>query len=115
MADTALRGLAPEWFTPEDQEHDDAPARYKLKALKPPQVARLQKEFNADTGAVGALGLYGAAKDGIVDWENVNDQEGNPLRFTRANIDELPYARILELGGQVLANSFLTGEDEKNS
>jgi len=115
MADTALKGLVPEWFTPEDQEHDDAPARYKLKPLKPPQIARLQKEFDSETGAIGAVGLYEAAKSGIVGWENVNDQEGRELRYTRVNIDELPYSRILELGGQILANSFLTGTDEKNS
>lgn len=114
MADTSLKGLAPEWFTPEDQENDDNPARYHLRPLKPPQIAKLQQHFNGETGAIGALGLYEAAKAGIVDWENVNDQEGDPMKFTRANIDELQYGRLLEIGGQVLANSFLTGEDRKN-
>ncbi len=115
MTDTSLKGLAPEWFTPEDQENEEAPARYNLRPLKPPQIAKLQAHFDGETGAVTALGLYEAAKSGIIGWENVNDQEGNPMKFTRANIDEIQYGRLLELGGQILANSFLTEDDEKNS
>ena len=115
MSIKALTGLVPEWFTPEGEKEDSDPAEFLLRALKAPQVAKLQGEFNNESGNISGKGLYDAAVMGITDWKNVTNHEGKPLKFTRANIDVLPYALVLELGGQVLASSFLTGEDEKNS
>ena len=115
MTVKALTGLVPEWFTPEGEKEDTEPAEFLLRALTAPQVAKLQSEFNSETGEIGGQGLYLAAVQGVTNWKNVIDHEGKPLKYTRRNIDVLPYALILELGGQVLANSFMTGDDEKNS
>lgn len=115
MTIKALTGLVPEWYIPEDEREASEPARFLLKALNAPQVAKLQGEFKSDTGEVSGVGLYEAAKAGVVDWENVIDHDDKPLKFSRRNFDVLPYAFVLELGGQVLANSLMTDEDEKNS
>lgn len=114
MTIKALTGLVPEWFTPEDEKEASDPAEFLLRPLKAPQVAKLQGEFHRESGEISGKGLYEAAVAGIADWKNVVNHEGNTLKFTRTNIDVLPYALLLELGGQVLSRSFMTGEDEKN-
>lgn len=113
MSITALTGLVPEWFTPEGQEGDDK-ATFELTPLKAPQVAKLQKYFDRETGEIGGEGLYNAAVMGVTAWQGVVDHEGKPLKFNLRNLDMLPYENLLILGGQILGNSFLTGEDEKN-
>ena len=115
MTIKALTGLVPEWFTPEGEKEDSEPAEFLLRALNAPQVSKIQREFDTETGAISGVGLYEAAVLGVTDWKNVVDHESKPLHYSRRNLDVLPYALVLELGGQVLANSFLTGEDEKNS
>jgi hypothetical protein len=115
MAIKATTGLVPEWYTPKIEEDADDPASFELTPLKAPQIAGLQGEFSRVTGEISGKGLYEAAKIGITDWKNFNDHEGKPLKFSKSNIDVIPYNILIELGGEVLANSFLTGEDEKNS
>ena len=115
MSIKALTGLVPEWYTPEGQDDDPNPTAFLLTPLKAPQVAKLQKYFDGVTGEIGGEGLYEAAVMGVTDWRNVIDHEDKPLRFTRRNFEMLPYEKLLLIGGQVLANSFLTEGDEKNS
>ncbi len=114
MTVKALTGLVPEWWTPDSEKEDSDPAEFLLRPLKAPQIAKLQGEFHSESGEISGKGLYEAAVAGIADWKNVVNHEGKPLKFTRSNIDVLPYVLILELGGQILSRSFLTGEDEKN-
>jgi hypothetical protein len=115
MAIKALTGLQPEWFIPASQEGESDAAEFYLKPLTAPEVAKIQSQFDPDTGSISGIGLYEAAVSGVIDWRNVNDHGDKPLNFSRRNIDLLPYALILELGGEVLGKSLLTGEDEKNS
>jgi len=115
MTIKALTGLTPEWYTPEDQKEETTPARFLLRPLKSPEVAKLQESFDGETGGISGNGLFTAAQLGIQDWEGVEDHEGKPLKYTKRNVDALPYALILELGGSVIASSFMTDEDEKNS
>ena len=114
MAIKATTGLVPHWYTPASEEDDDNPASFEITPLKSPQIAGLQSEFDRATGEISGRGLYEAAKMGVTNWKNVNDHEGKALPFSRANIDVIPYQVLVELGGEVLASSFLTGEDEKN-
>lgn len=114
MTIKATTGLMPAWYTPKGQEGEDAPASFELAPLKSPQIAGLQNEFNRVTGEVSGKGLYEAAKLGITGWKNFNDHEGNALEFSKANIDVIPYHVLVELGGEVLASSFLSEEDAKN-
>lgn len=115
MTVKALTGLVPEWYTPSDQEGASEPAEFQLKPLTSPQIAKLQKYFNNETGEIGGEGLYEAAVMGVIAWKNVSDHDDKPLRFSTRGVQQLPYALLIELGGQVLANSFITEGDEKNS
>lgn len=115
MSIKALTGLLPEWYTPDGQDDDANPSSFELTPLKAAQIATLQKYFNAVTGAIGGEGLYNAAVMGITNWKNIVDHEDKPLKFNRRNMNFLPYETLIVIGGEVLANSFLTGDDEKNS
>lgn len=115
MTVKALTGLVPEWYTPVSEEGEGEPAEFQLKPLTSPQVAKLQKHFNNETGEIGGEGLYESAVMGVIAWKNVTDHEGKPLRFSNRGITQLPYALLIELGGQILANSFIAEGDEKNS
>ena len=115
MSIKALTGLVPEWFTPEGEGEATDPATFEIMALTPPQIAKIQQHFDGETGAINGEGLYKAAVMGIRNWRGVEDHKGEALKFNKRNIDTLPYTLLLELGGQIIANSFLSEEDEKNS
>ncbi len=114
MSITAITGLTPEWFTPEGQEGETDPAAFEIMALTSPQIATIQQYFDGETGAINGVGLYKSAVMGIRNWRNVKDHKGEVQKFSKRNIDTLPYTLLLELGGQIIANSFLSEEDEKN-
>ena len=114
MTIKALTGLVPEWYTPTSEDEDDNPASFEIKALTSPQIAKLQGEFHRETGEISGIGLYEAAVLGVINWRNVVNHEGEVLAFSRRNIDALPYTTIIELGGKVLANSFMSDDDQKN-
>lgn len=115
MTIKALTGLVPEWFTPDGEKEDSDPAEFLIRPLNAPVIAKLQSNFNSETGGISGKGLYEAAVAGVTDWKNVVNHEGKLLKYSRRNLDSLPYELLLELGGQILANSFLTEDDEKNS
>ncbi len=114
MSIKALTGLVPEWYTPAGQEDEPNPSSFELTPLKSAQVATIQKFFDRVTGEVGGEGLYNAAVMGVSNWKNVDDHEDKPLKFSRRNVEFLPYEHLLIIGGEVLARSFITGEEEKN-
>jgi len=114
MTISALTGLVPEWYTPSDQGEGD-PASFELKPLTAPQIAKIQGEFDTESGEISGTGLYQAAVMGILAWRNVVNHEGETLKFSKRNIDTLPYATLIELGGQVIASSFMTEDERKNS
>jgi len=112
MSITALTGMVPEWFTPETEKGSDDPARFKLKPLDSKQMVEIQG-YHKD-GGIQAEGLYRAMELSIVEWENVNDIQGKPLKCNRNNIKTLPIEVIAECGAQAISVSFLTDDEEKN-
>lgn len=114
MTVTALTGLVPEWYTPDDEKGSDTPAEFKLVPLTTPQMAQVQTHFDMKEERVKATGLYLACEFGLRGWKNVIDHEGNELKFSRSRIATLAIDLAAELGGQIIASSLLSGDDEKN-
>jgi len=113
MSITALTGIVPEWFTPDSQKESDNPARFKLKPLDSKQMVEIQG-FHTAEGGIAPAGLYRAFEISIMDWENVNDRNGKPLKCNRGNVKAIPIEVIAELGAETISVSFLTDDDEKN-
>lgn len=118
MSITALTGLVPEWYTPISQKDEDDPARFKLTPLDTKQMVEIQSYHITDgkgNGRISPEGLYRAFEISILEWENVNDRTGKPLKCTRNNIKTIPVDLIAELGAEAVSVSFLTDDDAKNS
>ena len=113
MSITALTGLVPEWFTPDSQKGEDDPARFKVKPLDSKQMVEIQAHHK-ESGGIAAEGLYRAMEISILEWENVNDDNGKPLKCTRHNVKAIPIEVIAEVGAHAISVSFLNEEDEKN-
>ena len=114
MTVKALTGLVPEWYTPKGEEDEATPAEFHVKPLTAPQVAKVQSEFDGETGEISGNGLYNAATMVVIGWKNVNDHNDRNLKFSKRALDQLPFALLLELGGKVLEMSFLSEDKQKN-
>ena len=114
MAIRALTGLVPEWYTPESEKGEDDAARFKLKPLDSKEMVEIQS-YHTEAEGIRPEGLYRALELSLLDWENVNDDQGKPLKCNRNNIKRLPIEVVAECGGQAINISFLSEDDEKNS
>lgn len=119
MSVRALTGLAPEWYTPDDQKDDERPTRYKIKPLDGLQF--LEVAANGEIAPDGSFtpnhaGRLLLLRYGIKDWENVDDaaKDGKPLKFNLARIKFLPVPHLVELSNVLLERSALGAQDQKN-
>jgi len=115
MAITANRQMTATWYTPPSQEGGDAPARFKVKPLTGAQSLEVHDDFDANRGRFMARGLRLAMRYGLVDWENVKDEQGKDLDCTAENFTYLPALIQSELGNHIIDLELLGAEEEKNS
>lgn len=110
MAITAMTGLVPEWFTPAQPESDRV-SRLLLKPLNGIEHLSVQNELAAHR-ITEAQRI--ALKTGIVDWEQFDDKAGNPLPFSRENIDLLPVSVLAEASMRIISISRMGDATAKN-
>ncbi len=116
MAIKAYKGMTPEWYTPSDQEGQDEPARFKIRGLTGPEFLDVQSHFDIANAQVKGSGLVLACRLGLLDWENIVDDEGKSTTFTKAGgIDRLPAEVIATTGSKIIALSVMDGDETKNS
>jgi hypothetical protein len=97
--------------------------KFFIKPLSARQNAALQdgmkfskKEDGATIENIGTHTLE-ILKAGLVGWDNFNDAEGNPIKFTKdaeVNIDKLCVEYRYELSGAIMELSNLGPVKEKN-
>lgn len=114
MAIATLKGLTPEWWTPEDEREQDEPASFHIAPLSGPQMLEVQEHFDLPNQTIKGPGLLMACRIGLRGWKNIVDDEGKALTFTRSAIDRLPADTIAIIGAQVIANSVVDEDTEKN-
>lgn len=110
MAITAMTGLVPEWFSPAQPECERM-TRLLLKPLNGIEHLSVQNELAAHR-ITDAQRI--ALKTGIIDWENIDDESGQPVRFTRENIDLLPVGILAEVSMRIISISRLGESTAKN-
>ena len=113
MAITAIRGMAPTWYTPEREREEENPARFRLRPLTPPEFEQVI-EIQDDMPTLSMARYSDILRMGLVDWEGVEDEHGKPLRCLPVNHARLPIDLRAELAGEILSMSTLTDDDEKN-
>ncbi|WP_444919312.1 hypothetical protein ACJJID_00255 (plasmid) [Microbulbifer sp. CnH-101-G] len=116
-----LRGaIAPQWYTPKDQDPKDLTApQFLLQPLTDAQFMEIAGDPTAqitDSGGLipshaGRLKLLGW---GLKNWRNIEDENGVPAEFKGGSWKKLPWHLQMELSQEVLITSALGAEAEKN-
>ena len=117
MKITTAEGLVPQWYTPFSEKDETTPARFKVRGLT---GAQMEEGYFGCITTDRELQLTPSGRRfilecGVLDWENVNDENDRPLAFSKYNIDFLPMVLRRELVLQILSDSRLEEEDTKNS
>jgi len=110
-------GLVADWYTPESEKDSDNPARFKLKPLDGlTQVDVYSKAKITEQG--GFVPTRQAAevalRASLIEWENIDDANGRPLKCSPHNFRHLPGEIVQELTQEILIRSDLDEDDEKN-
>jgi hypothetical protein len=120
MSVRALVGITPEWWTPETETEPDTdghiaerPAAFYLHPLTGPQMMEVQEFFDLENRTIKTGGLLRAARFGLKDWRNVLDENDKEIDFD-ASLNKLPAEWIANAGAQIIANSVISEETEKN-
>lgn len=115
---TAIKIVAPAWYTPASEEGKEKPTRFKLRGLTGMEMMEVFEGYRSLPGgevAVGAPAYRAALRCGMTGWENVTDENG-PVKFERVmddNISRLSFNLIFELFGEIMARTELTEEESK--
>lgn len=117
MTIKALTGLVAEWYTPDDERDEAIQSQFKLQPLNGMQYIEIMSHGEAlESGnfLVNHIGRQLLLKYGLVGWKNVEQVNGDPLPFSRNNIEMLPAAILAELGNEILTVSSLVEAERKN-
>lgn len=110
-------GIAEEDYVPDafKKEGTENPPTFKLRPLMGPELVDIQAEFNEATQNFTGRGWNLAIRYGLRGWRNVEDQNGNPVKFSRDNLKFIPSNILIELASRIIATSkFSAEEDGKN-
>lgn len=110
-------GLEPTWFTLKGQEDDPAPARFKVKPLNQiDYLAVCQETQQTESGGImpSASAYALTLAKGLVDWENIEDENGKPLKFSKSNFGLIPAQFMFKVFEEIFIVSSIDEEDEKN-
>lgn len=123
---SCLKGVAPEWYTLEDDQGADEPAQFYIEPLNGfgatdismMRIAAQQADKSpAEAAVLGSELLRRAFQLGVRNWRNIADpdQPDQPLAFSKKAMERMRAAWIIEVGARVLAVSHLSPAEEKNS
>lgn len=120
MAITPLSGLVADWYTPEQDGDDAGKTRFKIKPLDGLQYYELQTITRiVQVDKVGNMlpnieAVRLSLNYGLVDWENLNDANGEPIAYSADNVGLLPSDVLYALANEIAARSALS-EDQKKT
>lgn len=109
----SLRKLTAVWYVPEDYKGEDNPPRFKIRPLNSEEYADIAMGAT-DTGdgvSIGSSGIKKAVRAGLVDWENIGENEP----FSLSKISLLPTDIYMEVASEIISISSLQENEIKNS
>ncbi len=113
MAIQAPKRVEPSWYVlEEDQDNDENPARFKIRALTSSEQLDIYSSF-AD-GKATTRTFRDCFKVGVMEIENVSNAKGKPVRGAPQFLmlqDMFDY--VIEVGAEVFNKSFLDEEEKK--
>jgi len=114
MAITLRRTLAPEWWTPENEDGsiDDNPSRFLIKCLTAPDVEAVMSRNSAGFSADNNRHVL---QLGLIDWEGIIDPDtGDEVKYSESSVDMLPMATRRDIVTQIFIMASLSEEAAKN-
>lgn len=106
--------LVADWYVPTSQQEAERPARFKLRGLTGQQWLDVMFGEGAGKLALTAKGVNQALQYGLIDWEGIEDEDGQPLKFRPQLLDAIPAMLRVELASEIVNRSKLTEDDAKN-
>ena len=117
MSITAAKALKPFWYTPESQRDKSSPARFQLRALNGYEHMQALAQGVVDEAGHFKANFEGRRlilEGGIVNWENIHDEDGEPIPFNVEDITYLDTEFLVEIGNVIFTVSTLSGAERKN-
>jgi len=114
---TARGAMTAYWYTPKGEEDGDT--KFQLKGLTALERVEVQTgaEIGDDSVKWTARAIKSAMKSGLVGWENFNDSDGKPVKFSAdvtENISRFSYAILNELFVEIMTASVLDEGQKEN-
>ena len=109
-------GLSEFWYTPEEEEGDENPTRFKLKPLSQFDLMEVFMEGHwSDDGVFIAnhRGCVIMLRKGLRDWEEFFDHNGEPIKFTRSNQNLIPAPVLIKIANKIMNGSIVTDDEKK--
>lgn len=122
MAFRAMTGLVTEWFEPERFKVDEKTGELLEREGEFNDCTRVQIKPLSGSDYVAAFSSQSAATQlivscnkGVIGWDNLPDENGNPVPFDAKKINEILPGEIMEiLYRRIYKISRLDQEQEKN-
>lgn len=112
-----IRKLSETWYTPIKHREEDNPPRFLLKTITQEQLEEVQYNLT-DTvlrqkpvfhpSAIKLLLIYG-----LKDFDNIQDEEGNPKSFNRESVSNIDIQIRNEVAVEIYRMSNLSEEEKK--
>lgn len=102
-----------EWYEPDGYKDDPKPPKFKVKRVGADVYSEITLDANVDSegnSKPSARSLKKAILTGLLDWENIGDNED----MTKSKILRLPPALYLDVALHIIEISSLTEEEAKN-
>ena len=113
MSIQTLAGFIPEWFTPESQEKETKPARFKIAPLSTFDLLDMVGLVN--TGRiVNRTEMVAILRRCLIDWDGVEDAQNKPLECKEDNFAFLPLDTMNEVCERIGKISNVSEDDRKN-
>ena len=112
------KNMSPDWYTPESEEDEEKPSKFKIKPLNGEQFMEVVADSETDRSGdirLNGRGLKLALRYGIIDWENIEKENGIPLKFSVHNLKLLPMEVLSDLASEIVNRSAMEDDETKNS
>jgi len=102
------------WHPLKSEEGIDDPAEFKLYAVKGSRLDEIMEGVNFDNWPpLTAKGIQKALIYGVKDCKNVNDSNGDEVKFSPPILESLVWGDRVDLAMAVLDKSKLSDEEKK--
>lgn len=118
MALKLSKKLAPEWMELEDSselEDDSDPAGFKVRGLQESERLEVYEHIDRKTGTLSNKAFATAFQLACVEFRNISDVDGKPLKCTKFTRAQIPIEVQIEIGSRILARSEMSEAETKNS